>query len=248
MAPVSVSCCLALVAVVLQRAASVQLAVRGSQTAESFSTSARVAAVARLEQEDHLVAVAAGGAWVRESHQTFSESSENRGKYGFYLHTYDKPEACINLLRKVRQFYPKEPVYIMSDGGMNFSGLCNSIGNCNFQWRPPANDRWNPLPFFNRIREAATWLNTTYTIMLEPDNEIRGKIATIPPRMLGAYAIAILPLASRSSSLSKRRVRNAPETIISQLIGIGLALLGDRTSVQQQSWPPSIRRTATGNP
>merc|ERR1719221_2418927 len=103
-----------------------------------------------------------------------------KAKYGFYMHTFSDGQACIHLLREVRRVYPAEPIYIMSDGGKNFSGLCHELGNCEFAWKPPANDRWNPVPFFLRFKEAARWLKTKFIIMLEPDNELRFKIGTEP--------------------------------------------------------------------
>lgn len=108
-------------------------------------------------------------------------ANHSRGKYGFYLHTYSQPKACIEQLRDLRKFHPEAPVYIMSDGGMNFSGICNKIGNCEFQWRPPANDRWNPKPFLARFKEAAKWLQTTFVVMLEPDVSINHQITYEPP-------------------------------------------------------------------
>jgi hypothetical protein len=103
-----------------------------------------------------------------------------KGNYGFYLHTFGQAFANVHLLRDVRHTYPEAPVYIMSDGGMDFSGICEEIGNCKFQWKPPANDRWNPVPFFNRFREAARWLQTTHIVMLEPDNTLLGKMPEDP--------------------------------------------------------------------
>jgi hypothetical protein len=153
---------------------------------ESESASFRMmSAVSHLEQRGHLAGAASDGVWLHSKGESSDASLPSRAMSGFSLHTFDHAEACVQLLRKVRDFYPTEPVYIMSDGGMNFTGLCAEIGNCNFQWRPPANDRWNPQPFFNRIREAASWLNTTYLVMLEPDNEIRGKIASEPTEDAG---------------------------------------------------------------
>jgi len=101
-------------------------------------------------------------------------------KYGFYFHTFNQPVAGVQLLRQLRSVYPDEPVYVSSDGGMNFSGICAEIGHCHFQWLPPANDRYNPYPFFNRFRDAARWLSTEFVVMLEPDNEIRGRARADP--------------------------------------------------------------------
>eukprot|EP00406_Dinophysis_acuminata_P057081 CAMPEP_0179303488 /NCGR_PEP_ID=MMETSP0797-20121207/48604_1 /TAXON_ID=47934 /ORGANISM="Dinophysis acuminata, Strain DAEP01" /LENGTH=263 /DNA_ID=CAMNT_0021013047 /DNA_START=47 /DNA_END=835 /DNA_ORIENTATION=- len=73
----------------------------------------------------------------------------------------------------------------MSDGGSNYSKLCEEVGNCQFKWKPGANDRWNPMPFFIRMQEAARLLKSKFVIMLEPDNEVRGAIRADPPFAAG---------------------------------------------------------------
>eukprot|EP00406_Dinophysis_acuminata_P062009 CAMPEP_0179294906 /NCGR_PEP_ID=MMETSP0797-20121207/44148_1 /TAXON_ID=47934 /ORGANISM="Dinophysis acuminata, Strain DAEP01" /LENGTH=98 /DNA_ID=CAMNT_0021004135 /DNA_START=41 /DNA_END=334 /DNA_ORIENTATION=- len=73
----------------------------------------------------------------------------------------------------------------MSDGGQNFSGLCERVGNCEFEWKPPANDRWNPVPFFLRFQTAARKLNSKFVVMLEPDNELRQRIRVTPNQDAG---------------------------------------------------------------
>eukprot|EP00927_Polykrikos_kofoidii_P023351 TRINITY_DN2154_c0_g1_i2.p1 TRINITY_DN2154_c0_g1~~TRINITY_DN2154_c0_g1_i2.p1 ORF type:complete len:512 (+),score=71.20 TRINITY_DN2154_c0_g1_i2:74-1609(+) len=92
--------------------------------------------------------------------------------YGFYIHAFFEAAAVVHQLRDVRKFYPHAPVYIMSDGGANFSGICQEISHCRFAWRSSAHDCWNPKPFLDRFHEGATWLqsrNATWTIFLEPD-------------------------------------------------------------------------------
>lgn len=111
-----------------------------------------------------------------------ADSTRGGGKYGFYLHTFRTPKASIHVLRQLRSIYPEAPVYVMSDGGMNFTGICREVGNCNFQWRPPARDAWNPKPFFARFKEAARWLGTEYVVMLEPDVAVQGLITKEPSK------------------------------------------------------------------
>lgn len=116
---------------------------------------------------------------------SFPMSATERGAYGFYLHTFGQPKACIMQLRSIRNLYPAAPVYVMSDGGMNFTGICQEIGNCEFRWKPAANDRWNPKPFLARFKEAAQWLRTEYVVMLEPDVQIHGPIIYSPNQDAG---------------------------------------------------------------
>eukprot|EP00746_Dinoflagellata_sp_MGD_P028918 gnl/MRDRNA2_/MRDRNA2_16842_c0_seq1.p1 gnl/MRDRNA2_/MRDRNA2_16842_c0~~gnl/MRDRNA2_/MRDRNA2_16842_c0_seq1.p1 ORF type:complete len:490 (-),score=72.94 gnl/MRDRNA2_/MRDRNA2_16842_c0_seq1:37-1353(-) len=157
--------------------------------------------VSNLLAEDRVASMHDGGVWIPEgvmsssSNKSFlqSEASSNslnsmkterisyaKGTYGFYLHTFKQAAASVHLLREVRRVYPHDPIYIMSDGGLDFSGICRQIRNCNFQWRPPANDRWNPMPFLHRFQEAARWLQTKYIVMLEPDVTVSGKMDKAP--------------------------------------------------------------------
>jgi hypothetical protein len=98
--------------------------------------------------------------------------TDNTPTWGFYIHMVGEKVAVTHQLRQVRKFYPEAPVYIMSDGGVNVSGICSNVGNCKFAWRAGAHDCWNPKPFLDRFREAALWLQSRHaewTIMLEPD-------------------------------------------------------------------------------
>jgi len=101
-------------------------------------------------------------------------------KWGFYLHVFNQPKAVIRKIQQVRSMYAESPIYVVSDGGLDFSAACASVGKCHFSWRPPANDRINPKPFLARFRDAALWLHAEYVVMLEPDTKLNGPI-THPP-------------------------------------------------------------------
>eukprot|EP00931_Biecheleriopsis_adriatica_P021847 TRINITY_DN14174_c0_g1_i3.p1 TRINITY_DN14174_c0_g1~~TRINITY_DN14174_c0_g1_i3.p1 ORF type:complete len:372 (+),score=39.71 TRINITY_DN14174_c0_g1_i3:81-1196(+) len=111
------------------------------------------------------------------------QGSKIRGKtqekYGFYIHGFAEDAALLYQVRALKKFFPTSPVYIMSDGGRDYSELCKEEG-CTFQLCPPANDRWHPWPFLRRMHDAAHSLNTEYVIMLEPDNTIHGPITHEP--------------------------------------------------------------------
>eukprot|EP00929_Paragymnodinium_shiwhaense_P062145 TRINITY_DN31022_c0_g1_i1.p1 TRINITY_DN31022_c0_g1~~TRINITY_DN31022_c0_g1_i1.p1 ORF type:complete len:659 (+),score=130.28 TRINITY_DN31022_c0_g1_i1:55-2031(+) len=117
------------------------------------------------------------------SNQTSNATRTDDQMYGFYLHVYREPAATLNQLRAINQFYPGAPVYIMSDGGFNYSQACSLVaeGQCRSEWRPPAHDCWNPKPFLERFREGAEWLKTEYVIMLEPDVTLH-KRSSIRPK------------------------------------------------------------------
>ena len=79
--------------------------------------------------------------------------SQYVAKYGFYMHVFNSPPAVASQVDQIQKFFPGSPIYIMSDGGMQFDGLCKEKG-CTFQLCPPANDRWHPWPFFRRFYDT----------------------------------------------------------------------------------------------
>eukprot|EP00041_Stephanoeca_diplocostata_P017710 m.362948 g.362948 ORF g.362948 m.362948 type:complete len:226 (-) comp20794_c0_seq4:910-1587(-) len=108
-------------------------------------------------------------------------------KYGFYLHVFKSAPAVIYQVRQIRKYFGDAPIYIMSDGGDSFHGLCQEY-KCKSKVCPPANDRWHPWPFFRRMYDAALALNTEYLIMLEPDNTIHREIRVEPDKDAGGLA------------------------------------------------------------
>lgn len=109
-------------------------------------------------------------------------------EYGFYLHVYADPAAVIYQVRQVKKFFLDSPIYVMSDGGLDFTTLCKEEG-CTFVLCPPANDRWHPWPFFRRLWDAANSLAVKYIIMLEPDNTIHGYPKRPPGADLGGLLV-----------------------------------------------------------
>lgn len=110
--------------------------------------------------------------------------------FGFYAHYFDQPAASVRQLQDVRRWHPDSPVFICSDGGLDFGRACQAIGNCRFEWRPPANARLNPKPFFERFRAAVLWLRTTVVVYIEPDVKIVRSIVLDPPKHLAAGGVA----------------------------------------------------------
>lgn len=112
-----------------------------------------------------------------------------KAKYGFYIHAFADPAAVIHQVRELNKFFVDSPVYIMSDGGMDFGELCRRE-KCIFRLCPPANDRWHPWPFLRRMYDAALALNTEYVIMLEPDNTVHGQITRAPTHAAGGLYVS----------------------------------------------------------
>jgi len=107
-----------------------------------------------------------------------------RPKYGFYLHVYQPTAAVVYQVKQIKRFFAGAPIYIMSDGGARFDGLCAKEG-CTFKLCPPSNDRWHPWPFFKRFHDAALALDAEYIIMLEPDNTIHREFKIGPTHDAG---------------------------------------------------------------
>ncbi|CAK9066306.1 unnamed protein product [Durusdinium trenchii] len=108
-----------------------------------------------------------------------SGGTSQLARYGFYLHVHGHPAAVIHQVREVKKWFPGCPIHVMSDGNMDFTGLC-ALENCSFILCPPANDRWHPWPFLRRLYDAAVILRTEFVILLEPDNTIHGPIKKTP--------------------------------------------------------------------
>jgi len=143
-------------------------------------------------------------------------------KYGFYIHVFKHPAAVIHQIEQLDRYFPGSPVYIMSDGGMRFDGLCQKY-NCIFQYCPPANDRWHPWPFMHRIRDAAIRMNTEYLIYLEPDNTIHGPINYEPDSDAGGMKDDNPKFGVRITSYCEEHARQKDPNFKWGYTGSGLA-------------------------
>jgi len=167
--------------------------VRASSSADSVETqssesSAREPSVEQKEGMSAETTLSTGesvstldvkGATTATNSPEFNHNPENRSKYGFYIHCFEHPAAVLYQVRKIKEYFPGSPIYLMSDGGMDFTRLCKKEG-CQFVLCPPANDRWHPWPFFRRFYDAAVALNAEYIIMLEPDVTLHGPVTRDP--------------------------------------------------------------------
>jgi len=141
--------------------------------------------------------------------------------YGFYMHVFGSPAAVIFQVRQVKKFFPRSPIYVMSDGGMDFGPFCEAEG-CQFTLCPPANDRWHPWPFLRRIYDAAVALGTEYVIMLEPDNTVHGPITRPPTHDAGGLYVRdrSFPLGPYVEKLAAKRVPGYNWTRLSMQAGL----------------------------
>jgi len=139
-----------------------------------------------------------------------NRNRENRSKYGFYIHCYAHPAAVLYQVRQIKKYFPGSPIYLMSDGGMDFGRLCKKEG-CQSVLCPPANDRWHPWPFFRRFYDAALALDAEYIILLEPDVTIHGPITRSPEFDAGGIYVPrrfFKPMGGYFENLGKKRNPN----------------------------------------
>jgi len=108
-----------------------------------------------------------------------NRTKEPAHKFGFYVHAFGQPHAQLVQLEALRKFYPDAPIYVMSDGGLDFTKACEKY-KCDFVLREPQNDRWNPTPFLFRFREAAKVMDVEWMVYLEPDVKVVGPIKYVP--------------------------------------------------------------------
>ncbi|CAK0818587.1 unnamed protein product, partial [Prorocentrum cordatum] len=84
--------------------------------------------------------------------------------FGFFLTVFNMIPGVLRVVYQVRQFYPGSPMHLLSDGGRyDFSKVCKLPKyNCTFEVSQPANSRWNPHPWLERLWHVAKWIGTTY--------------------------------------------------------------------------------------
>lgn len=129
---------------------------------------------------------------------------------GFFYTCYNERKAVEYSIKKLRESYPDNPIYLVSDGGIDFSYLEKEDENITTSleedtisatknitgdlitgnFREEENQKaikkgaWATL---NRLEKAIDYCKTDYILMLDPDALVRGKL-TIPKsaKLLGS--------------------------------------------------------------
>jgi len=109
---------------------------------------------------------------------------------GIFFSCYKEREAVRFCIDNIRDHYPQAPIYLASDGGYDFSDLCEST-NTKFSMyddvlgyvnNPELKDEDKLIfcckEFLNRIKDATEYCKTEYILYYEPDILLRGKIKT----------------------------------------------------------------------
>ena len=94
---------------------------------------------------------------------------------GAYLQTYKDGWKTENALKSFRTFYPDSPIYLVSDGGDDFSELANKYhcfyehSDCNTGIRAGGFSKQEMITWIGRIKRCFEYCKTEYVIYLEDD-------------------------------------------------------------------------------
>ncbi len=151
---------------------------------------------------------------------------------GFFYSCYTEKKAVEYSLSELRKNYPDSPIYLVSDGGLDFSYLKENDNNlfvsleedtmsATFKitgdqvtgnFREEENQKAIKkcaLAVLDRLERAIEYCKTDYILMLDPDALVRGKL-TIPEgvKLLGSRINSGLPEGFKQvlSSVGKSKV------------------------------------------
>ena len=125
----------------------------------------------------------------------------------FYI-CYKEQSAIEYSLSKFREFYPSNPIYLVSDNGLDFSYLKEDFGNIETTKEPTevvgiARDvdqyvKENSgnidlfmgisMEFLRRLKNGCDYCKTEYMVLMEPDVLVRGKLNPIKSDLAGPTA------------------------------------------------------------
>lgn len=136
---------------------------------------------------------------------------------GFFYSCYKEKKAVEYSLSELRKHYPDSPIYLVSDGGLDFSYLEEEYDNLvtsleedtmsstfgitgdqvtgNFREKEKQDSiKKCALSVLDRLERAIEYCKTDYILMLDPDALVRGKL-TIPnnAKLLGSRINSGLP-------------------------------------------------------
>lgn len=116
-------------------------------------------------------------------------------KLGFFFSCFTENKAVENSLSELRKHYPDSPIYLVSDGGSDFTYLKNQYDNLEVSleedtmsdtfkvtdknWREPIHQKVIKKATYavlNRLEKAIKYCKTDYILMMDPDALVRGKL------------------------------------------------------------------------
>lgn len=114
---------------------------------------------------------------------------------GFFYSCYTENRAVEYSISQLRKYYPENPIYLVSDGGSDFTYLKDQYQNLEVSleedtmsdtfkitdrnWREPIHQnaiRKASYAVLNRLEKAIEYCNTDYILMMDPDALVRGKL------------------------------------------------------------------------
>jgi hypothetical protein len=151
-------------------------------------------------------------------------------KIGFFYSCYKEKNAIDFSISELRKYYPDSPIYLVSDGGLDFSylekeysNIKTSIGedtmsstfkitNINFKESiHQYNIKKCVIAVIERLKECIKYCQSDYIVMMDPDALIRGKL-NIPNgvKLLGSRVNSGFPIEYRNilSNISGAKVIN----------------------------------------
>lgn len=125
---------------------------------------------------------------------------------GVFFTCYKENDAIEQTLKEFRKIYQNSPIYLISDGGNNFSYL-EQLLNIKTELREEAFGYTSNMDkllssnaidfekinnaafeFLHRLKTAIQYCNTDYTLIMEPDVLVRGKLTMPKVDMVGPMA------------------------------------------------------------
>lgn len=134
-------------------------------------------------------------------------------KLGFFYSCYKEKAAINNSIKELRKHYPDSPIYLVSDGGLDYSYLTKQYKNIfvsleedtmsdtfkvtDKNFREPIHQKAiikSTRAILNRLSRAIQYCKTDYIVMMDPDALVRG-ILNIPEnvKLLGSRVNSGLP-------------------------------------------------------
>lgn len=114
---------------------------------------------------------------------------------GFFYSCYNEKNAIEHSIKELRIHYPESPIYLVSDGGYDFTYLVDiydnmfvsleedtmsdtfKITDINFKESTHQNAiKKCVLAIIKRLKNAIKYCNTDYIVMMDPDALVRGKL------------------------------------------------------------------------
>lgn len=120
---------------------------------------------------------------------TQTPDRELNDEVGFFFSCFKEKDAVNFCIKNIRSHYPENPIFLSSDGGLDFSHLQDDDKNLKFTLyedklgyvnHPETKDKEKLIDccveFLNRLNAAVDFCRTEFIMYYEPDVLLRGKV------------------------------------------------------------------------